>query len=123
MLCGAALKFQLDQSQAQITQFQRFHILAEISPVGIFRTGPDGTCLYVNDRWCEITGLSQEVALQQQWTAALHWDDATRVEEDWSRAVENQTCLFSAIEEWEWKRAQSNLAPENLPESQLSKSN
>ena len=28
-------------------------------------------------------------------------------------------CLFCAIEEWKWKRAQSKPAPESLPEPQV----
>ena len=37
--------------------------LAEISPVGIFRTHLDGECYYANQRWCEMTQLTPEQAL------------------------------------------------------------
>lgn len=62
--------------------------LADISPVGIFRTDTDGRCLHVNRRWCEITGLSVDEALGEGWVAALHPDDAARVFRIWTRAVE-----------------------------------
>jgi diguanylate cyclase (GGDEF)-like protein/PAS domain S-box-containing protein len=37
---------------------QRFTILASRVPVGIFETDPAGNVVYVNDRWQEITGMS-----------------------------------------------------------------
>ena len=62
-------------------------VLTEISPVGIFRTDENGNCVYVNERYCEITGLSLQQALGQGWTRALHPDDGKRVVEAWGEAV------------------------------------
>ena len=46
---------------------QRYQKLMDISPVGIFHTDSDGKTIYVNSRWCEISGLSFEVALDYGW--------------------------------------------------------
>jgi len=40
-----------------------FHALARLSPVGIFRSGPDGRCSYVNEAWTRITGIEAGRAL------------------------------------------------------------
>jgi len=34
--------------------------LAEVSPVGIFRTDANGDTTYVNKAWCKISSLSSE---------------------------------------------------------------
>src|SRR5205085_4997789 len=36
--------------------------LVEGVPVGVFRTDPLGRCLYVNERWSVMTGLSRDQA-------------------------------------------------------------
>jgi PAS domain-containing protein len=37
---------------------ERYRTLAKISPVGVFRTDPNGAMTYVNPKWCEISGFS-----------------------------------------------------------------
>jgi PAS domain S-box-containing protein len=55
--------------------------------VGVFATGTDGSCVYVNDRLCELIGLTVEQALGDGWTRALHPDDADWVREGWAAAL------------------------------------
>ena len=66
---------------------QLFRTLAEFAPVGIFRTDTSGQCLYVNERWCDITGMSVAVTAGLGWTAALHPDDRERVTEEGTQAM------------------------------------
>ena len=68
-----------------------FSLLAKISPVGIFQAGSDGNCIYVNSRWCEITGLAPEQAYEQGWIVALHPEDRSRVHDEWYRAAKENT--------------------------------
>ncbi len=97
VLGGAALKSQRDASRARVTLLERFHTLAQISPVGIFRAGLAGELLYVNDRWRQIAGLTDTTSLPARWTAALHPDDRAPVEADWRRAIEQRApCEFEA---------------------------
>ena len=35
----------------------RFQTLANDAPVGIFENAADGSCTFVNDRWCEVAGM------------------------------------------------------------------
>lgn len=62
---------------------RRYQSLAEASPVGIFRTDAQGDCLYVNERWCHLAGMTFEAALGKGWRRALHPDDRQWVEQSW----------------------------------------
>jgi PAS domain S-box-containing protein len=66
---------------------ERFRVLAEVSPVGIFSSDPTGRTTFVNRRWCEIAGLTPAQALGDGWKRALHPDDRLRVDAAWSEAV------------------------------------
>ena len=59
--------------------------LAMDAPVGIFQTDPQGNCVFVNERWCEITGLSREAALESGWSATVHPADRKSVFKDWKK--------------------------------------
>lgn len=61
-----------------------FRTLAEGAPVGIFRTNTAGICTYVNNRWCEMAGISQNAALGMGWVKAIHSEDRARILEEWS---------------------------------------
>ncbi|AFY82972.1 PAS domain S-box protein [Oscillatoria acuminata] len=72
------------------TSQRRYQTLAEASPVGIFHTDAEGNCLYVNQRWCEITGLSLAASLGPGWMSTLHPEDLNRVIQECHTATENQ---------------------------------
>jgi len=57
------------------------------APVGIFRTDPDGACLFVNERWSQLSGMSPKDALGNGWAAAIHPDDRARVQAEWQTAI------------------------------------
>ncbi|HXE72394.1 MAG TPA: PAS domain S-box protein [Candidatus Nitrosotenuis sp.] len=69
---------------------RRFETLARMSPVGILRADPGGGCVYANERWCEISGLSPEESAGQGWLQAVHPDDRPLVARRWSQAVAGQ---------------------------------
>ena len=66
---------------------ERYAMLAELAPVGIFHTDITGNCLYVNERWSEIAGLSQEEAEGRGWENGLHPEDRERVGAEWYQAA------------------------------------
>ncbi len=66
---------------------QHYEDLAELSPVGIFRTGPDGRCLYLNRRAAEILGLTLEQVGQGRWDRILEPEDRARLAAEWRKAV------------------------------------
>lgn len=65
----------------------RFETLDRVSPVGIMFFDSQGSCLDVNDRWCEMTGISREAALGDGWQAAAHPEDRAEVFQRWNQAV------------------------------------
>ncbi|HYI68823.1 MAG TPA: PAS domain-containing protein, partial [Skermanella sp.] len=80
-----------EKSAALSAAEEQYRTLARSSPVGIFRTDPEGRCTCVNERWCEIAGAKPEQALGNGWTEFLHPDDYERVFAEWRRsAVENR---------------------------------
>ena len=64
-----------------------FRTLAVHTSVGIFHANRDGTCVFVNDRWCQISGLTRERAQREPWTSAVHPDDRARVLAAWETFV------------------------------------
>ncbi|MEI2702030.1 MAG: EAL domain-containing protein [Baekduia sp.] len=60
------------QSRAHL---RRFGLLTTRSPVAIFETDAQGQCVFVNERWCEITGLTISSSLGAGWRSVLHPED------------------------------------------------
>ncbi|NJM93309.1 MAG: PAS domain S-box protein, partial [Cytophagales bacterium] len=65
-------------------------LLTQAAPVGIYQTDEEGNCLFINQRWREITGLSSEEALGAGWIHALHEDDRGKVLWEWENSVKGQ---------------------------------
>lgn len=90
-------------AEAQLRESeQRYVTLTQAVPVGIFRSDPQGHCLYVNDRWSQITGLSLQEAWRDGWSQALHPDDRERVFAEWYRCAQ-QNLPFQS--EYRFRRA------------------
>lgn len=66
---------------------EKFHILAENSPVGIFQTDAAGVTIYVNPKWCEISGMTMENALGYGWLDSVHEDDREKILSGWKNAT------------------------------------
>lgn len=64
----------------------RFQTLADVSPVGIFRTDAEGQTTYTNPRWSEIAGLKAQDALGRGWLRAVHPDDREQLARAWEAA-------------------------------------
>ncbi|WP_293121893.1 PAS domain S-box protein [Microcoleus sp. bin38.metabat.b11b12b14.051] len=68
----------------------RYQTLTEASPVGIFYADAVGDCLYVNERWCQISGMASDEAVGQGWFQGIHRDDRQRVFAQWYSAVDEK---------------------------------
>ena len=66
---------------------RRFRALTEQLPVGVFMTDAQGEYRYVNDRWCQLTGLTAEQAAGSGWISALHPEDRESMLHAWRQAV------------------------------------
>jgi diguanylate cyclase (GGDEF)-like protein/PAS domain S-box-containing protein len=68
-------------------QENRFRTLASFSPIGIFQTDGTGGCVYTNERWRQIAGLSESEALGDGWTHAIHPEDREAAFAAWHEAI------------------------------------
>lgn len=65
---------------------EEFRALAAKCPAGIFRTDARGTCTYVNESWCRLSGRTADEAAGSGWANSIHPDDLPRVVETWRDA-------------------------------------
>ena len=66
---------------------ERFRTLASHAPVGIFQSDAEGRCIFVNDSWCTMAGISAEQARGDRWLEAVHPEDQEQVAAGWDAAV------------------------------------
>ena len=65
----------------------RYRMLTEHSPVGVFQSDADGTCLYVNERWLDLAGRSRDELLGGKWCEVVHPDDRKMIGDLWRSHV------------------------------------
>ncbi|CAN1209119.1 hypothetical protein TUMEXPCC7403_02780 [Tumidithrix helvetica PCC 7403] len=93
-----------DRKQAELAQQEserRYATLAAAAPVAIFRFDLPLQCIYVNERWSEMTGRSVESALGAGWLEALHPDDRDYLFGRWVEGFEQAppgSQVFNAAE-------------------------
>ncbi|MCZ6874788.1 MAG: PAS domain-containing protein, partial [bacterium] len=69
----------------------RFRTLTTLVPVGIFHTDAQGLVTYVNEKWCEIGGMTAEEAMGTGWLTGVHPEDRARITTKWNAFAKNQT--------------------------------
>ncbi len=72
-------------SQIQTSE-KRFRLLSTWSPIGIFQTDAQGTLLYANPQWEQITGKGL-LQLDSDWLQIAHPLDRPRLLLDWQRVI------------------------------------
>jgi diguanylate cyclase (GGDEF)-like protein/PAS domain S-box-containing protein len=68
----------------------RFRAISDASPLGIFVSDGQASCIYTNAAYHKISGLNSDQALGTNWITAIHPDDRDRVLEDWRAASRGQ---------------------------------
>ncbi len=66
----------------------RFRALSESSPLGVFYADASGGCVYTNDRWQALTGLSAARSLGRGWASAVHPEERPTVLAHWVKAAQ-----------------------------------
>ncbi len=85
------MQVNIKESFAALEQNEKhFQALAKVAPVGIFSTDTQGNCIYTNERWRELAGMSEAEAIGEGWARALHPEDRERVFAEWQQSVENK---------------------------------
>jgi diguanylate cyclase (GGDEF)-like protein/PAS domain S-box-containing protein len=71
----------------------RFRAMSDASPLGIFVSDAEGSCVYTNAAYQRISGLSFEQTLGTSWSIAIHPEDRQRVLADWHAAAHSDASL------------------------------
>lgn len=81
----SSLRLRLKQSEQQLAS------LVSAAPVGVYETDLHGNCTFVNDKWCELAGMSAKQALGKGWINALYPQDRDQVFTAWQSFVDHDT--------------------------------
>jgi diguanylate cyclase (GGDEF)-like protein/PAS domain S-box-containing protein len=65
----------------------RFRAMSDASPLGIFVSDVEGECIYTNEAYQTLSGLTLEQTLGTNWSMAIHADDRERVLLEWRAAA------------------------------------
>ncbi|MBD2325723.1 PAS domain S-box protein [Alkalinema sp. FACHB-956] len=82
---------------------RRYASLAAAVPVAIYRFDSPLNCVYVNERWSEITGRPRESALGQGWIDGLHPDDRDQLLETWENLWQQASPSTQYFQVGEWR--------------------
>jgi PAS domain S-box-containing protein len=74
---------------------KQFRLIADLSPVHLFRAGPDGDATYLSPGFLAMTGLRREQAMGFGWIDAVHLEDRQRLMSSWQEALHSQV-IFQA---------------------------
>jgi diguanylate cyclase (GGDEF)-like protein/PAS domain S-box-containing protein len=59
----------------------------DASPLGLFRTDPQGRCTYVNRTYEIMSGLEHDEAVNTGWIQAVHPQDRLKLFQEWQRSA------------------------------------
>lgn len=91
---------------------KKYETLTTVAPVGIYYTDSKGQCLFVNEKWSEITGLSISQAKGNGWVNAIYPADKDKVFATWDNFVNNDEPFmleyrFQSKDEIKWVLGQA----------------
>ncbi len=69
---------------------EKFRLISQLSPVGIYMTTPEGECQYANECWCKMAGLTLNETMGMGWINGIHPDDREMVFNNWQKMVESR---------------------------------
>jgi len=69
----------------------KYRTLTEKSPAAIYETDAEGSCFYINAKWQEISGLSNQEASKYGWVAGIHPGDRDRILSAWKQFIRTGT--------------------------------
>ena len=87
------LKELQEESEAWHRSEQRFRMLADAAPVGVFQTDENGAFLYMNPTWSRITGFDLTDALYRHAGAFSYAADRNKVADAWALAIATRTTM------------------------------
>lgn len=75
----------------------RLRAIIDTVPGFVWRAAPDGSVEFLNQRWCDYTGIGLQESLGIGWTSRIHPDDAPALGSYWQALLEaSQPGVFEA---------------------------
>ncbi|MGA8731779.1 MAG: PAS domain-containing protein [Terracidiphilus sp.] len=103
---------------------ERFRVMADGCPIGIWLTDPHGANCFANRSYLQHSGISSEQGLDHQWRSIIHPDDASEFFKEFDRALTEQTSFHaerrSRRADGEWRWMESNAVPRFSPDGGFS---
>jgi PAS domain S-box-containing protein len=99
---------ELEVTRLRLESERRYRHLAEAVPDIVWTADADGQVDYFNRRWHEVTGVDARQVPPSGWRAAVHPEDADRLERQWeealhtSREFETEVRLRKADHGYRW---------------------
>ena len=88
-----ALRYAIDRRDARDRlrdSEARFRAISDASPLGIFVSDAQASCVYTNAAYHTISGLNFEQTLGSNWMKAIHPEDRQRVLAEWRAAARGE---------------------------------
>lgn len=82
-----ATRLLAEETRAKLASQERFRVLSESSPLGVFYTDAGGACVYTNPAWQAIYHMSFEQSLGNGWASTLHPEDKDNIFTEWQRTA------------------------------------
>jgi diguanylate cyclase (GGDEF)-like protein/PAS domain S-box-containing protein len=76
---------------------ERFRAICDASPLGIFVSDSQDSCIYTNAAYHEIAGLTREQILGSNWSSAIHPEDRQQVLREWRDATAGQASFHAEV--------------------------
>lgn len=91
---GSSMRDSINRIESGVqAALERDWVNYELDSRGIFEVDSEGKKCRVNKAWCNLTGISQDDAVNGYgWINGIHHDDRARVRAEWESAIkENRT--------------------------------
>jgi PAS domain S-box-containing protein len=69
---------------------KRFRTLMNLTPGGIYQTDKDGNCVYANQEWLRMAGMTFDEVTGMGWVKAIYSDDHERIRQKWCDMVKSK---------------------------------
>lgn len=85
---GSSLRDAIDRIEASLTHLRSVdRILLSMSPKAHFETDQHGLCVWANEGYQRLTGLSLHECIGAGWINAVAFDDREAVHTEWATAI------------------------------------
>ena len=78
--------------QARETEL-RFKSMADVAPVVLWMSGPDGFCTFFNQTWLDFTGRSMQEEWGVGWAEGVHFEDFQRCMDTYAKAFNERAII------------------------------